>query len=86
MIPQPETINTPRPAGMGLSCDAIYQNANYSPDGEGPLLLRCKAPAVVKIRYKDNDGTQAVVKRCLVCRDVLKVKKGIEILHEESLE
>jgi len=86
MIPQPETINTPRPAGMGLSCDAIYKNANYSPDGDAPLLLRCKAPAVVKIRYADTDGKQTIAKRCPVCRDVLKAKKGIEILQEVSLE
>lgn len=86
MIPQPETINTPRPAGMGLTCDAIYQNPAYSPDGESPLLIHCKAPAAVKIRYQDSDGTQSIVKHCPVCRDVLKVKKGIEILQEESLE
>lgn len=85
MNPQPATINTPRPSGMGLTCDAIYQNPAYSPDGDAPLLMHCKAPAVIKIRYRDSDGKQAVAKRCPVCRDVLKAKRGIEILAEEAL-
>lgn len=85
MNPQPATINTPRPAAMGLTCDAIFQNPAFDPDGDAPLLLHCHAPAVVRIRYKDTDGKQTVVKRCPVCREVLKVKKGIEIVKEEAL-
>lgn len=82
---QPATINTPRPAAMGLTCDAIFKNPAFTLDGDAPLLLHCKLPAVVRIRYKDADGKQTVAKRCPACRDVLKAKKGIEIVKEEAL-
>lgn len=85
MTPQPATINTPRPAAMGTTCDAVFVNPAFEPDGDQPLLLRCKAQAVVKIKYQDNDGRQAVVKRCPACRDILSHKRGVEILQEEVM-
>lgn len=78
----------PRPAAIGLQCDNVYRNPNFSPDSDAPLLLRCHDPATVRLVISDLDDTYSI-KRCDICAEILRARVAIgatfEIVSEEAL-
>lgn len=74
-----------RPAAMGTRCDAYYTNPDFTPDGDEPLLIRCKAEATIKALIVDSAGYHQAKKQCPACAEILRQKRNVVILMEEEL-
>lgn len=81
---QTEAIpTTPRPAGLGLACDAWYPTGSLT----GPHLCRCNRQAAVRLTILTTTDCYDV-KRCPACADELRrraINGSIEILTESKL-
>lgn len=77
------------PGAMGYTCDHIFRNPAYHPDGDTPFLIRCQAPAKTRITLFDGQCAY-VSKRCPACADILhaQIARGavVEILNEEAID
>lgn len=74
-----------RPAAMGTRCDSCYTNPDFTPDGDEPLLIRCKAEATIKALIVDSAGYHQAKKQCPACAEILRQKRNVVILMEEEL-
>jgi len=81
---QTEAIpTTPRPAGLGLACDAWQHTSNPADS----FLRRCSQQATVRLTILTSTDCYDV-KRCPACADELRrraISGTIEILAESKL-
>lgn len=86
--PTPDSRFFRSPGAMGCTCDAVYHNPAYQPDGDVPLLLRCQEEAIARLLLGEPNCIY-VVKRCAPCADILRARVALgapfEILKEEAL-